>query len=175
MDLMEVEISVINICYMNISGKSEFTACIHKIRQIWKIKMNQIFGISKAESEQRKWQLQGTMLFKQTQKCQLVSHKFLHKHLYREDVSSVPQSINQKTLSDSNGIRNHNHFFRKWTLNLSAKLSLLAKFRPVWLNGRVFVYELSGCGFESHCCHFNFRYGVCFEQGAPWHSGNCRV
>ena len=24
---------------------------------------------------------------------------------------------------------------------------------PVWLNGRVFVYELSGCGFESHCSH----------------------
>ena len=24
-------------------------------------------------------------------------------------------------------------------------------FRPVWLNGWVFVYELSGCGFESSC------------------------
>ena len=23
----------------------------------------------------------------------------------------------------------------------------------VWLNGWVFVYELSGCGFESCCCH----------------------
>ena len=23
---------------------------------------------------------------------------------------------------------------------------------PVWLNGSVFVYELSGCGFESRCC-----------------------
>ena len=23
----------------------------------------------------------------------------------------------------------------------------------VWLNGWVFVYELSGCGFESRCCH----------------------
>ena len=22
---------------------------------------------------------------------------------------------------------------------------------PIWLNGRVFVYELSGCGFESRC------------------------
>ena len=26
---------------------------------------------------------------------------------------------------------------------------------PVWLNGLVFVYDLSGCGFESLCCHFN--------------------
>ena len=24
---------------------------------------------------------------------------------------------------------------------------------PVWLNGCVFVYELSGCGFESSCSH----------------------
>ena len=38
---------------------------------------------------------------------------------------------------------------------------------PVWLNGRVFVYELSGCGFESHCCHLNFGYGSCFKQGDP--------
>ena len=24
---------------------------------------------------------------------------------------------------------------------------------PVWLNGWVFVYELSGCGYESSCYH----------------------
>ena len=29
---------------------------------------------------------------------------------------------------------------------------------------RVFVYELSGCGFESRCCHLHFRYRACFEQ-----------
>ena len=28
----------------------------------------------------------------------------------------------------------------------------------VWLNGWVFVYELSSCGFEPCCCHLNFRY-----------------
>ena len=38
---------------------------------------------------------------------------------------------------------------------------------PVWLNGWVFVYELSGCGFESRCSHLIFRYGACFEQGVP--------
>ena len=42
---------------------------------------------------------------------------------------------------------------------------------PAWLNGWVFVYELSGCGFESFFCHLNFRYGACFAQGVPWHSG----
>ena len=46
---------------------------------------------------------------------------------------------------------------------------------PVWLNGWVFLYELSGCGFESCCSHFNFRFRSCFEQGVPWNSGNYRV
>ena len=27
---------------------------------------------------------------------------------------------------------------------------------PVWLNGWVFVYELSGCGFKSSCSHLTF-------------------
>ena len=41
----------------------------------------------------------------------------------------------------------------------------------VWLEGWVFIYKLSGCGFESCCCHLNFTYGTCFHQGVPWHSG----
>ena len=45
----------------------------------------------------------------------------------------------------------------------------------VWLNGWVFVYKLSGCGFESRCSHFNLGYFACLEQGVPWHSGNYRV
>ena len=46
---------------------------------------------------------------------------------------------------------------------------------PVWPNGSVFVYELSGSGFESSCSHLNFRFHACFDQGVPWHSGNYRV
>ena len=38
-----------------------------------------------------------------------------------------------------------------------------------------FVYELSGCGFESSCSHLSFRFRACFEQGVPWHSGNYKV
>ena len=38
---------------------------------------------------------------------------------------------------------------------------------PVWLNDWVFVYEVSGCRFESHCVHL--------KQGVPWHWGNFRV
>ena len=47
--------------------------------------------------------------------------------------------------------------------------------RPVSPNGWVFVYKLSGSGFESSCSHLNFRFWACFEQGVPWHSGNYRV
>ena len=42
----------------------------------------------------------------------------------------------------------------------------------VWPNVWVFVYKLSGYGFESSCSQFNFRFCSCFEQGVPWHSGN---
>ena len=41
----------------------------------------------------------------------------------------------------------------------------------VWLNGWVFFYKLSDYGFESRCCHLNFRYGAYFGKGVPWHSG----
>ena len=70
--------------------------------------------------------------------------------------------------SDCNWIRTHNHLVHKRTLNHLA-------IWPAWLNGWVFVYELSGCGFESSCSHFTFRFRACFEQGVPWHSGNYRV
>ena len=46
---------------------------------------------------------------------------------------------------------------------------------PVWLNGWVFIYELSGFGFKSHCSLLNFRYCSCFKQEVPWQSGNSRV
>ena len=36
---------------------------------------------------------------------------------------------------------------------------------PVWLNVWVFIYKLSGCGFESSWSHLNFRFRACFEQG----------
>ena len=45
----------------------------------------------------------------------------------------------------------------------------------VRLNGWVFVYELSDCGFEFIWSDLNFRFGGCFEQGLPWHSNNYRV
>ena len=41
-----------------------------------------------------------------------------------------------------NGTRTHNHLIRKRTLNHLAKASLDVRM-PVWLNGWVFVYELT--------------------------------
>ena len=46
---------------------------------------------------------------------------------------------------------------------------------PVWPNGWVFVYELSGSGFESSRSYLNFRFHACFKQGVPWRSGCYRV
>ena len=63
--------------------------------------------------------------------------------------------IHMNIIKYSNAIRSHNHL--------------------VWLNGWVFAHELGGCGFESRCCHLKFRYGTCFEQEVPLHSGNYRV
>ena len=57
--------------------------------------------------------------------------------------------------------RTNNHLVRKRTLS--------------YLDGWLFVYEISGCGFESSCSHSNFRFRACIEQGVPWHSGNYRV
>ena len=43
------------------------------------------------------------------------------------------------SLSDCNCTRTNNHSVHKRTLNQLA----------IWLNGRVFIYELSCCGFDS--------------------------
>ena len=69
-------------------------------------------------------------------------------------------SVKQRTikhlfLSDCNGNRTYNHLVRKRTLN---------QFRPVWLNGCVFIYELSGCELDFRCSHLKVRYRPIFEQ-----------
>ena len=45
----------------------------------------------------------------------------------------------------------------------------------VWQNGWVFVFGLSGSGFESRYSHLNFRYCTCFKQEVPLYSGKYRV
>ena len=52
------------------------------------------------------------------------------------------------SLGDCNWTWTHNHLVHKRTLNHLAKLG------PVWLNGWVLLYELSGCGFEYSCSHW---------------------
>ena len=67
-------------------------------------------------------------------------------------------------------IKTFNQMHRTHTYSQNSSIIWL-----VWPNGWMFVDEVSGCGFESRCSHLMFRYGACFEQGVPWHSGNCRV
>ena len=62
----------------------------------------------------------------------------------------------------------------KWTVGISTH-NHSSIIWPVWLNGCVFVYELSGWGIYSSCSYLNFRFGACFEQEVAWNSGNYRV
>ena len=67
-------------------------------------------------------------------------------------------------------------FHLKW-LQLDSNpepLSSSTNSQPFGQTGWVFVYELSGSGFESSRSHLNFRFrSEC--QGVPWHPGNYRV
>ena len=60
-------------------------------------------------------------------------------------------------------IRTYSHMHR--TDKYSQHNSIISVVR---LNGWVFVYELSGCEFESSCSHLNFRFCASFDQGVPW-------
>ena len=76
--------------------------------------------------------------------------KIIENPHYRENKSQW----NVQTLNDVNGVRTH-------------KLSSVTNthpFRPVGLNVWVFVYDLIACGFESRCCHLNFRYRACLSK-----------
>ena len=67
-------------------------------------------------------------------------------------------------------------FVMSFQMHLTDKYSQLSSIIwTVWPNGWVFVYNLSGCGFESRHIHLNFKYRTCFEQGFPWHSGKYSV
>ena len=83
-----------------------------------------------------------------------INFHFLIPKAYR--LFSIKQRIIKYLfLSDCNENRTYNHLVRKRTLN---------QFRPVLLNGSVFIYELSGCGFDSRCSHLKVRYRALFEQ-----------
>ena len=80
----------------------------------------------------------------------------------QQQQDSNPQSLSLKirnkvhilSLSDIHGILTHNYLVHKGPL---------AK----WLSGCL----QTGCGFESHYCHLNLRYGTCFNHGVSLHSG----
>ena len=70
------------------------------------------------------------------------------------------------SLSGSNGVRSHNHLVCKWTLNhltewlfeqMESNFDYWVNLSN-WVNGWVFVYQLSGCSFHSRCCHLDVKY-----------------
>ena len=79
------------------------------------------------------------------------------------------------TINKGSSTYQNNKFCRKMCKHKNRRQSNYKTSKMVWLNGWVFVYEISGYGFESRCSHLNFRFRACFEQGAPRHSGNYRV
>ena len=60
-------------------------------------------------------------------------------------------------------------------VNYSCHFNEISFIGQTWPNGWVFVYKLSGSGFESNCSHLNFRFRAYFEQWVPRHSGNYGV
>ena len=70
----------------------------------------------------------------------------------------LAQSMRESwSLSGCNWTRTHNHLIQKRALNhlTSLALPVWLNTEPVWLNGWVLVYQLSGCGFESSYSHLN--------------------
>ena len=57
------------------------------------------------------------------------------------------------TVCPWNETRAQSNLVRKQTLNNLVKITSL---RPVWLYGWVFLYELSGCEFQSHWSHLSY-------------------
>ena len=84
------------------------------------------------------------------------------------------------SLIDCNWTLTQNDLVCKQALNHLAKLAKwLSCFeylsvRCIWLYVLVMSYTCH-IFFESCCSHLNFGFRTCFEQGVPWHSGNCSV
>lgn len=54
------------------------------------------------------------------------------------------------------------HRFQTTTNKFIKQHATNQRFWPVWLNGWIFVCNLSGCEFEFHCSHLNFSCCTCF-------------
>ena len=78
-------------------------------------------------------------------------------------LTKVSWKIEIELLSDCNWTRTHNHLVRKRTLNHLAKLiKWLSCVVSTYLYG-IYIYELSGCGFESGCSHFKLQISRLFQ------------
>ena len=94
---------------------------------------------------------------------------FISRKLIRLKISAMPLKLRKMYYMQ---LEQMNFAIKMSHVNLSSSYfnhiqlrCVFQIFATVWLNGGVLIYELSGCGFESRCCHLNFRNHACFEQG----------
>ena len=90
-------------------------------------------------------------------------HCYIHSYVNYGNIaweSTIRTNLKKYTVNRNMLTAKGFHLIRERTLN-----HLI-----IWLNGWVFVYELSGWEFESRCCQLNVRYNACFEQALPWYS-----
>ena len=77
-----------------------------------------------------------------------------------------------------NGYRKSKHvcdLTKKHAANCTIEINTHLIIWLIWLNGWVFVYELSDCGFHSRCSHWTVLYRACFKQGVSSYTGAYRV
>ena len=62
--------------------------------------------------------------------------------------------------ADDTALFHTSKFIKQFEMDVNDSLENIANL----LKAKVFIYEISGCGFESHWSHLNVRYCACFEQ-----------
>ena len=69
-------------------------------------------------------------------------------------VGNLRDNTTEDGLHELFGLRSIKYLKRKFSVKMSINsVKNYQKQEIFWLNGWVFVYELSGCGFESCCSH----------------------
>ena len=84
----------------------------------------------------------------------------LHKTLSRQKRMHLIKGLPRLTPSQKLCLEHFND--TQTGIEASLVCLWLSIIRPVWLNGQVFVYKISGCWFETLCCHIERSVSTCF-------------
>ena len=92
----------------------------------------------------------------------------LGRKIYEEEMSDEKsQCLDFKSFENLELFLKDSHL-----ANVQVSLKILCFIKPVWLNGCVFSYEVSSCGFESCCSHLNL---LCFIFTIGWERAEVTV